>query len=92
MYALYQHYGFGRGDIGHLLVAGFSSLMVFGTVVDSLADSMCAPSRAARRHASLGMKHVGRLRGVRITLPAKRAAFKLEDLHTLAMNTLPELR
>lgn len=38
MYALYQHYGFGMGDIGKLFIAGFGSSMVFGTVVGALAD------------------------------------------------------
>lgn len=38
VYALYQHYGFDRGDIGKLFIAGFGSSMVFGTVVGSLAD------------------------------------------------------
>jgi MFS transporter, MFS domain-containing protein family, molybdate-anion transporter len=38
VYALYQHYGFDRGDIGRLFIAGFASSMVFGTIVGSLAD------------------------------------------------------
>eukprot|EP00887_Chlorella_sp_A99_P000640 scaffold5.g640.t1 len=38
VYALYQHYGFERGDIGRLFIAGFGSSMVFGTVVGALAD------------------------------------------------------
>jgi MFS family permease len=38
VYALYQHYGFGRGDIGRLFIAGFGSSMIFGTIVGSLAD------------------------------------------------------
>ncbi len=38
VYALYQHYGFGMGDIGKLFIAGFGSSMVFGTVVGALAD------------------------------------------------------
>lgn len=38
VYALYQHYGFNRGDIGRLFIAGFASSMVFGTIVGSLAD------------------------------------------------------
>lgn len=38
VYALYQHYGFDRGDIGRLFIAGFGSSMVFGTIVGSLAD------------------------------------------------------
>lgn len=41
VYALYQHYGFGRGDIGRLFIAGFGSSMVFGTIVGSLADKTC---------------------------------------------------
>lgn len=38
VYALYQHYGYDRGDIGRLFIAGFGSSMVFGTIVGSLAD------------------------------------------------------
>eukprot|EP00951_Prasinocladus_malaysianus_P021438 scaffold177277_cov42-Prasinocladus_malaysianus.AAC.3 len=38
VYALYQHYGFHRGDIGLLFIAGFGSSLVFGTVVGSLGD------------------------------------------------------
>ena len=38
VYALYQHYGFDRGDIGRLFIAGFGSSAVFGTIVGSLAD------------------------------------------------------
>ena len=41
VYALYQHYGFDRGDIGRLFIAGFGSSMVFGTIVGSLADRTC---------------------------------------------------
>jgi MFS family permease len=38
VYALYEHYGFDRGDIGRLFIAGFGSSMIFGTIVGSLAD------------------------------------------------------
>ena len=38
VYALYAHYGFSRGDIAFLFVAGFGSSMIFGTFVGSLAD------------------------------------------------------
>jgi hypothetical protein len=38
VYALYQYYGFERGDIGKLFIAGFGSSMVFGTIVGALAD------------------------------------------------------
>lgn len=38
VYALYQHYGFDRGDIGRLFIAGFGSSMIFGTIVGALAD------------------------------------------------------
>lgn len=41
VYALYQYYGFERGDIGKLFIAGFGSSMVFGTIVGSLADKQC---------------------------------------------------
>ena len=43
VYALYQHYGFDRGDIGRLFIAGFGSSMIFGTIVGSLADKTCVP-------------------------------------------------
>jgi len=43
VYALYQHYGFDRGDIGRLFIAGFGSSMIFGTIVGSLADKTCGP-------------------------------------------------
>jgi MFS family permease len=39
VYALYEAYGFGRGDIGRLFIAGFGSSMVFGTIVGGLADN-----------------------------------------------------
>ncbi|CAI7776683.1 unnamed protein product [Closterium sp. NIES-54] len=32
VYALYQHYGYDKGDIGRLFIAGFGSSMVFGTI------------------------------------------------------------
>lgn len=38
MYALYAAYGFDKGDIGRLFIAGFGSSMVFGTIVGSLGD------------------------------------------------------
>jgi MFS family permease len=38
VYALYASYGFSRGDIAFLFIAGFGSSMVFGTVVGSFAD------------------------------------------------------
>lgn len=38
VYALYRHYGFERGAIGQLFIAGFGSSMVFGTIVGSMAD------------------------------------------------------
>lgn len=47
MYALYEHYGFERGDIGRLFIAGFGSSMIFGTIVGGLAD------RHGRRRAAL---------------------------------------
>ena len=33
-----SYYGFGKGDIGQLFIAGFGSSMLFGTIVGSLAD------------------------------------------------------
>ncbi|KAL6280689.1 hypothetical protein ACE6H2_017570 [Prunus campanulata] len=38
VYYLYSQYGFSKGDIGQLFIAGFGSSMLFGTVVGSLAD------------------------------------------------------
>ncbi|CAN6463783.1 unnamed protein product [Victoria cruziana] len=38
VYYLYSQYGFGKGDIGRLFIAGFGSSMLFGTIVGSLAD------------------------------------------------------
>ena len=38
VYALYESYGFDRGAIGKLFIAGFGSSMIFGTFVGSLAD------------------------------------------------------
>ncbi|KAJ6797328.1 molybdate-anion transporter-like [Iris pallida] len=38
VYFLYSSYGFDKGDIGRLFIAGFGSSMLFGTVVGSLAD------------------------------------------------------
>ena len=46
VYALYQHYGYSRSDIGKLFIAGFGSSMVFGTVVGSLGDKLCASAEA----------------------------------------------
>ncbi|PHT40546.1 hypothetical protein CQW23_19400 [Capsicum baccatum] len=38
VYYLYTTYGYRKGDIGHLFIAGFGSSMLFGTIVGSLAD------------------------------------------------------
>ncbi|OAY75526.1 Molybdate-anion transporter [Ananas comosus] len=38
VYFLYSQYGFDKGDIGRLFIAGFGSSMLFGTIVGSLAD------------------------------------------------------
>lgn len=38
VYALYQQYGYQKGDIGKLFIAGFASSLVFGTFAGSLAD------------------------------------------------------
>ncbi|OVA14753.1 Protein of unknown function DUF791 [Macleaya cordata] len=38
VYFLYSQYGFGKGEIGRLFIAGFGSSMLFGTIVGSLAD------------------------------------------------------
>ncbi|GIL75575.1 hypothetical protein Vretimale_15179 [Volvox reticuliferus] len=47
IYALYEHYGYTVGDIGHFFIMGFGSSLVFGTVVGALADII------GRRNASL---------------------------------------
>lgn len=47
VYRLYEHYGFDRGDIGRLFIAGFGSSMIFGTIVGGLAD------KHGRRRAAL---------------------------------------
>jgi hypothetical protein len=38
VYALYSYYGYEKGAIGKLFIAGFGSSMLFGTIVGSLAD------------------------------------------------------
>ena len=38
VYALYESYGFSRGEIGALFIYGFGSSLVVGTFVGSLAD------------------------------------------------------
>lgn len=38
VYALYDAYGFSKGQIGQLFIMGFGSSMVFGTVVGGFAD------------------------------------------------------
>lgn len=38
VYALYSHYGFAKGSIAQLYIAGFASSAIFGTFVASLAD------------------------------------------------------
>jgi MFS family permease len=43
VYALYSYYGYTKGDIGKLFIAGFGSSMVFGTIAGSLADKQYAP-------------------------------------------------
>ncbi|XP_078166874.1 uncharacterized protein LOC144561694 [Carex rostrata] len=47
VYFLYRHYGFDKGDIGRLFIAGFGSSMLFGTIVGSLAD------KQGRKRASI---------------------------------------
>eukprot|EP00249_Psilotum_nudum_P003611 c17074_g1_i1 orf=407-1798(-) len=47
VYYLYSQYGFTKGDIGRLFIAGFGSSMVFGTIVGSLGD------RYGRKRASV---------------------------------------
>jgi hypothetical protein len=44
VYYLYSQYGFDKGDIGRLFIAGFGSSMLFGTIVGSLADKQCVCS------------------------------------------------
>ncbi|KAI9110784.1 hypothetical protein K1719_018222 [Acacia pycnantha] len=38
VYYLYTTYGYSKGEIGQLFIAGFGSSMLFGTIVGSLAD------------------------------------------------------
>jgi len=38
VYALYDYYGFAKEDIALLFIAGFSSSMIFGTFIASVAD------------------------------------------------------
>jgi MFS transporter, MFS domain-containing protein family, molybdate-anion transporter len=38
VYALYTHYGYEKGHVGQLYIAGFASSAVFGTFVASVAD------------------------------------------------------
>ena len=38
VYALYDDYGFSKGEIGQLFIMGFGASMVFGTVVGGFAD------------------------------------------------------
>ena len=38
VYKLYASYGFDKGDIGLLFIAGFLSSLLFGTFLGSLAD------------------------------------------------------
>jgi MFS transporter, MFS domain-containing protein family, molybdate-anion transporter len=38
VYALYTHYGYEKGKVGQLYIAGFASSAVFGTFVASVAD------------------------------------------------------
>ncbi|KAL3651298.1 hypothetical protein CASFOL_004300 [Castilleja foliolosa] len=47
VYYLYSTYGFGKGEIGQLFIAGFGSSMLFGTIVGSLAD------KTGRKRASI---------------------------------------
>ncbi|WCJ26611.1 Major facilitator superfamily protein [Euphorbia peplus] len=47
VYYLYSQYGYGKGEIGQLFIAGFGSSMLFGTIVGSLAD------KQGRRRASV---------------------------------------
>lgn len=38
IYALYEHYGYGVGDIGRFFIMGFGSSLLLGTAVGALAD------------------------------------------------------
>ncbi|KNC86862.1 hypothetical protein SARC_01008 [Sphaeroforma arctica JP610] len=40
VYALYSYYGYSKGDIGRLFIAGFGSSLIVGTFVGSLADKV----------------------------------------------------
>eukprot|EP00899_Mesostigma_viride_P006904 jgi/Mesvir1/16214/Mv08472-RA.1 len=75
VYALYQHYGYTKGDIGKLFIAGFGSSMVFGTIVGSLGDKFgrktasllyvatYVASCATKHSPNFGVLMVGRLLG-----------------------------
>lgn len=39
VYYPYSQYGFRKGEIGQLFIAGFEFSMLFGTIVGSLADN-----------------------------------------------------
>lgn len=41
IYALYQHYGYGRGDIAILFAAGYASSLLLGTIAGAMADRRC---------------------------------------------------
>ncbi|CAN1254693.1 Molybdate-anion transporter [Linum perenne] len=41
VYYLYSQYGYGKGDIGQLFIAGFGSSMLFGTIVGSGRKRAC---------------------------------------------------
>jgi hypothetical protein len=59
VYALYSEYGFSKGDIGILFIAGFGSSLVFGTGASAArpvraaaaAPAAAAPAAAAARAA-----------------------------------------
>jgi hypothetical protein len=58
VYALYSYYGYTKGDIGKLFIAGFGSSMIFGTIAGSLADKQCALLFSS--HVALAFSWAGR--------------------------------
>lgn len=77
VYELYREYGYDQGQIATLFVAGFGSSMIAGTVVGSLADTLCVVvrSRAAGNLASgVAARRVRRGVSVRRSLRFRRRA------------------
>lgn len=99
--ALYQHYGFSLGDIGHLFIVGFGSSMVFGTFVGGLADRfgrranciafgvLYAASCVTKHFNNYSLLMVGRLLGG-IATSILYSAFETWMVHEHKSNGFPE--